>query len=175
MARVAGVDIPDNKRINIALTYILGIGNGVALDILDKVEVAGDVYPKVKDLSEQELNKIREIVEKEYMVARSMKSFLINKYGADFWMGDRLIDYMLYWGKFHFVLKSIIPNYHDTLSFGYTKKELDWCYSNEKRIWKYFLDEEKEGSSILFSSSTEYFYKYIKYEFESNEIPISRH
>ena len=73
MARVAGVDIPDNKRINIALTYILGIGNGVALDILDKVEVAGDVYPKVKDLSEQELNKIREIVEKEYMVEGDLR------------------------------------------------------------------------------------------------------
>jgi len=73
MARVAGVDIPDAKRINIALTYILGIGNTVALDILDKVGVAGDVFPKVKDLSEQELNKIREIVEKEYMVEGDLR------------------------------------------------------------------------------------------------------
>ena len=73
MARVAGVDIPDAKRINVALTYILGIGNTVALDILDKVGVAGDVFPKVKDLSEQELNKIREIVEKEYMVEGDLR------------------------------------------------------------------------------------------------------
>ena len=73
MARVAGVDIPDAKRVNIALTYILGIGNTVALDILDKVGVAGDVFPKVKDLSEQELNKIREIVEKEYMVEGDLR------------------------------------------------------------------------------------------------------
>ena len=132
----------DNSYIGVALEMFLGRDH--------------DFY-KVSWLPEY----LRDEFEQEYMVARSMKSFLINKYGADFWMGDRLIDYMLYWGKFHFILKSIIPNYHDTVSFGYTKKELDWCYSNEKRIWKYFLDEEKEGSSILFSSSTEYFYKYI--------------
>ena len=73
MARVAGVDIPDAKRVNVALTYILGIGNTVAGKILDKVGITGGVFPKVKDLSEEELNKIREIVEKEYIVEGDLR------------------------------------------------------------------------------------------------------
>lgn len=57
MARIKGVDIPDNKRIEIALTYIYGIGRKLALQILKKVEV--DPNKKTKDLTEDELARIR--------------------------------------------------------------------------------------------------------------------
>lgn len=61
MARVAGVDIPDNKRAEISLTYILGIGKSSAQKILDKVGISRDI--KMKELTEDQLDKIREELE----------------------------------------------------------------------------------------------------------------
>ena len=58
MARIKGVDIPDNKRVEIALTYIYGIGRKLALTILDKVNI--DPTTKTKDLSSDDLLKIRD-------------------------------------------------------------------------------------------------------------------
>jgi small subunit ribosomal protein S13 len=61
MARVAGVDLPPNKRAQIGLTYIYGIGKSRATAILN--EAAVNVDAKVRDLSEDELNKIRAIID----------------------------------------------------------------------------------------------------------------
>jgi small subunit ribosomal protein S13 len=63
MARIAGVDLPRNKHVNIALTYIYGIGNPRAAKIL----VAANVEPlkKVQDLNEEEVNRIRQVIENE--------------------------------------------------------------------------------------------------------------
>jgi small subunit ribosomal protein S13 len=61
MARIAGVNIPDNKRVEIALTYIYGIGRSRSVHILNQAGV--DQTKKVKDLSEDEASKIRQIVQ----------------------------------------------------------------------------------------------------------------
>jgi small subunit ribosomal protein S13 len=61
MARVAGVDLPPNKRAQIGLTYIYGIGKSRATAILN--EAAVNVDSKIRDLSEDELNKIRAIID----------------------------------------------------------------------------------------------------------------
>jgi small subunit ribosomal protein S13 len=61
MARIAGVDLPRNKYINIALTYIFGIGNARAAAILAEANV--DANRKVSDLSEEEVNRIRTAIE----------------------------------------------------------------------------------------------------------------
>jgi small subunit ribosomal protein S13 len=61
MARVAGVDLPPNKRAQIGLTYIYGVGKSRATAILD--EAAINVDSKIRDLSEDELNKIRAILD----------------------------------------------------------------------------------------------------------------
>ena len=66
MARIAGVDLPRNKRANIALTYIYGIGNPRAARILDQAKV--DPMKKVQDLGEDEVNRIRQVIEGEGMV-----------------------------------------------------------------------------------------------------------
>lgn len=66
MARVAGVNIPDDKQAAIALTYVYGIGNTTARQILDKAKV--DSQARVKDLTETELGKIREEIDKNYEV-----------------------------------------------------------------------------------------------------------
>ena len=63
MARIAGVDLPRNKHANIALTYIYGIGNSRAARILTAANV--DPLKKVQDLAEDEVNRIRQVIEGE--------------------------------------------------------------------------------------------------------------
>ena len=61
MARIAGVDLPQGKRVEIALTYIFGIGRSRSLRLLTKASV--DKAIKVKDLSEDEVRRIRDIIQ----------------------------------------------------------------------------------------------------------------
>ena len=63
MARIAGVDLPRNKHAIIALTYIYGIGNSRSARILDEAKV--DPMKKVQDLGEEEVNRIRQVIEGE--------------------------------------------------------------------------------------------------------------
>lgn len=63
MARIAGVDLPRNKQARIALTYIYGIGNPRALKILTSANV--DPFRKIQDLGEDEVNRIRQVIEDE--------------------------------------------------------------------------------------------------------------
>src|SRR5437867_12193111 len=63
MARIAGVDLPRNKRVNVGLTYIYGIGHSRASRILDSAKV--DPMKKVQDLGEDEVNRIRQVIEAE--------------------------------------------------------------------------------------------------------------
>lgn len=60
MARIAGVDVPDRKNVEIALTYIYGIGRSLSREILEKAGVDGTV--RVKDLSSDEIGKIRDVI-----------------------------------------------------------------------------------------------------------------
>ena len=66
MARIAGVDLPQNKRVEIALTYIHGIGRSRSNRILGKAGVP--ISTKVKDLSEEEVRKIRDVIQDEGQV-----------------------------------------------------------------------------------------------------------
>ncbi len=72
MARVAGVDIPDNKRAEISLTYILGIGRTSAQKILAKASI--DANTKMKDLPEEELDKIRTIIDEEFTIEGNLRT-----------------------------------------------------------------------------------------------------
>ena len=71
MARLAGVDLPNNKRIEIGLTYIYGIGLKSSQKILAQAGVNPDT--RVKDLSEDELGAIRKIIDSEYMVEGDLR------------------------------------------------------------------------------------------------------
>ncbi len=66
MARIAGVDLPRSKRIDIALTYIFGIGRTTAREICAKAEIEGD--SKADVLSDGEVVRLREIIERDYKV-----------------------------------------------------------------------------------------------------------
>ena len=71
MARIAGVDIPNNKRVEIALTYIYGIGRKSANDILAKTGVDPD--KRAKDLTEEEVAKLRDEIEANYNVEGELR------------------------------------------------------------------------------------------------------
>ena len=71
MARIAGVDIPNEKRIEIALTYIYGIGRTTSNKILEKTGINPDT--RAKNLTEAEVAKLREVIEHEYVVEGDLR------------------------------------------------------------------------------------------------------
>jgi small subunit ribosomal protein S13 len=71
MARIAGVDLPKNKRVEISLRYIYGIGPTVSRKILAQVGISADV--RVKDLTDDEVNRIREAIDKGHRVEGDLR------------------------------------------------------------------------------------------------------
>tara|TARA_B100001029_G_C14919567_1_gene371183 strand:- start:321 stop:701 length:381 start_codon:yes stop_codon:yes gene_type:complete len=71
MARISGVNIPTNKKINIALTYIFGIGPKIASDICDEASI--DVSKRVSELNDDELNKIRDLIDQNHSVEGDLR------------------------------------------------------------------------------------------------------
>ena len=91
MARIAGVDIPRNKRVEISLTYIFGIGRSTANKILEKANVYKNI--KVKDLSEEQVGQIRTIVDEFKIEGELRKEIRLNI--------KRLMDIKSYRGLRH--------------------------------------------------------------------------
>ncbi|MEF3691508.1 MAG: 30S ribosomal protein S13 [Candidatus Moraniibacteriota bacterium] len=71
MARIAGVNIPDNKRIEIALTYIFGIGRSNSNDILDKLSIDKNI--RAKDLTSEQVNALKNDIEAGYKIEGELK------------------------------------------------------------------------------------------------------
>jgi small subunit ribosomal protein S13 len=71
MARIAGVNIPSAKRVVIALTYIHGIGNAKAQEIIDKADIGAT--RRVADLTELEVSRLREIIDQDYSVEGDLR------------------------------------------------------------------------------------------------------
>ncbi|AJF07216.1 30S ribosomal protein S13 [Geoalkalibacter subterraneus] len=71
MARIAGIDLPRNKRIEVALTYIYGIGRSKAREILAQAGISSDT--RSDDLAETEVAKIREIIDREFKVEGDLR------------------------------------------------------------------------------------------------------
>jgi len=71
MARIAGVDIPKEKRIEVALTYLYGIGPALSKKIMEQTGVNPDT--RVKDLTDDEVNRIREVIDKGYRVEGDLR------------------------------------------------------------------------------------------------------
>ena len=71
MARIAGVDLPKDKRIEIGLTYVYGIGRTSATKILEETGINPDT--RVKDLTEEEEAKLREIIDEKYLVEGDLR------------------------------------------------------------------------------------------------------
>ena len=71
MARIAGVDLPREKRVEIGLTYIYGIGKTRSLEILKATGINPDT--RIKDLTDDEVNKIREVIDNSYQVEGDLR------------------------------------------------------------------------------------------------------
>jgi small subunit ribosomal protein S13 len=92
MAIISGVNIPDNKRVEISLTRIYGIGRWQAMDVVNKAGVEGN--PRVSNLTETELSRIREIVDREKLVEGDLRREVTSNI-------RRLIDIGTYRGNRH--------------------------------------------------------------------------
>lgn len=92
MARIEGVDLPGNKRIEIGLTYLYGIGRSTARKILSETNI--DLDKKVKDLTDDEVVKIRDVIEKNYQVEGDLRRKLAMSI-------KRLVDIGSYRGMRH--------------------------------------------------------------------------
>ncbi|CAN5468784.1 30S ribosomal protein S13 [soil metagenome] len=72
MARISGIDLPKDKKVEIGLTYIFGIGRSSALEILEKAGI--DASLRIRDLSDADVNKLRQVIEKEYRVEGALRT-----------------------------------------------------------------------------------------------------
>ncbi len=72
MARIAGVDLPKDKRIEVALTYIYGVGRSTAQEILEETAVNPDT--RTHELSDEDLNKLRRVIENRYKVEGALRT-----------------------------------------------------------------------------------------------------
>jgi small subunit ribosomal protein S13 len=92
MARIEGVDLPRNKRIEIALTYIFGIGRSAASKVLSEAEI--DVATRTQDLTESEIARLREVLQRGYTVEGDLRKEVAMNI-------KRLIDLNTYRGMRH--------------------------------------------------------------------------
>lgn len=92
MARIAGIDLPKNKRTEIGLTYIFGIGRSLSRQILTRAEVSFDT--KVKDLTDEEIAHLRDIIDKNHKVEGDLRREIANNI-------KRLMDIGSYRGLRH--------------------------------------------------------------------------
>lgn len=92
MARIAGVDIPNDKRIDVSLSYIYGIGRKSAQVICERTQIAPET--KTKDLTDAELSRIRELLDREFVVEGDLRREVRQNI-------QRLIEINCYRGKRH--------------------------------------------------------------------------
>ncbi len=92
MARIAGVNVPREKRVEIGLTYVFGIGRTTANQILAKVGISPNTY--VRDLTEEEVGQLREVIERDYIVEGDLRRERANNI-------KRLMDIACYRGLRH--------------------------------------------------------------------------
>ena len=125
MARISGVNIPANKKIQIALTYIFGIGTKFAYDICQQASI--DSTKRVNQLNEEEVNKIRELVESNYSVEGDLR----RKISMDI---KRLTDLGCYRGLRH--RKKLPVRGQRTHTNARTRKGKSLAIAGRKKITK---------------------------------------
>jgi small subunit ribosomal protein S13 len=72
MARISGIDLPRDKKVEIGLTYIYGIGRASAQDIIEKSGI--DASLRIRDLTDADVNKLRQVIEKEFRVEGALRT-----------------------------------------------------------------------------------------------------
>ena len=133
--RIVGVDLPQNKRGEIALTYVFGIGRSSSAKILEKAGVDKDI--KVKDWTDEQAGKIREVISAEYKVEGDLRSEIAMNI-------KRLMDIGCYRGVRH---RNGLPvRGQSTKNNARTRKGKKKTVANKKKATKYSLRYGKENS-----------------------------
>ena len=127
MARISGVDLPREKRVDIGLTYIYGIGRVVARRILEAAGVAPDI--RVKDLSDADINKLRQEIEKTYRVEGALRTEIAMNI-------KRLMDIGSYRGIRH--RRGLPTRGQRTHTNARTKKGPRRAIAGKKKVTKYW-------------------------------------
>ncbi len=78
---------------------------------------------------------------KDYIVPNTLKAIAISSFDKQL-KDKRFLAYMLFEAKVRYFTKKILPELNDTLVFGYTKKQMDWCNESENQIWSFFVDKK---------------------------------
>jgi hypothetical protein len=98
---------------------------------------------------------VRNKMRSEYMVNDAMKAWALSDYSIDE-SSAKMIDFMISQGRTVYFLDKIIPDEPDTIKSGYSAKQLEWCFSNEKKIWSFFVDNK-----LLFSNDPNEMNKFV--------------
>ena len=123
MARISGVNIPTNKRVLVALTYIFGIGPKIASEICSKASI--DLSKRVNQLTDEEVNKIREIIDQKHQVEGDLR----RKVSIDI---KRLTDLGCYRGQRH--RKKLPVRGQRTHTNARTRKGKGVAIANRKKV-----------------------------------------
>jgi hypothetical protein len=92
---------------------------------------------------------------KDFIICDGMKGWALSDYGIDE-STARMIDFMVSQGRLIYFLDKVVPDSPDTIKTGYSSKQLEWCYGNEKKIWSFFIDNK-----LLFSFDPNLMNKYV--------------
>ena len=125
MARISGVNIPTGKKIHIALTYIFGIGSKIANDLCDQASI--DKTKRVNELNDDEINKIREIIDQKHVVEGDLR----RKVSMDI---KRLNDLGCYRGLRH--RKKLPVRGQRTQTNARTRKGKEVAIAGKKKVTK---------------------------------------
>lgn len=145
------------KIIPAAATYISGFNYavvcadsilGIGLDMY--LGSDSKYYPSLQ-IPEYKIRKMR----KEYVVPDAMRGWAQSEWDQDPAQTD-LLSQLIYGGKIQYLLSMLMPDAPDSVLFGYTQKQLEWCQSSEKAIWSFWIDHK-----LLFSSEVNLIGKYV--------------
>ena len=123
---------------------------GVSLDMY-----LGPSYRLYSTLEPPLPNYLRSRMHGDFIVCDAMKGWAQSDYGIDE-SSARMIDFMISQGRLLYYLDKITPDENDTIKIGFTSSQLEWCKSNEKKIWSFFIDNK-----LLFSFDPNLMNKYV--------------
>jgi hypothetical protein len=158
-----------SKMIPRIITMISGFSYSIVNDSTN-LAVSIDMYlgPQYKYYSTIEPvlpSYLRNRMSDSYMVSDAMKGWAMSDYGIDE-TSAKMIDFIISQGRMVYFLEKIVPDAPDTIRTGYTARQLQWCFENEKKIWSFFI-----GNNLLFSADPNLMNKYINDGPTTNGLP----
>lgn len=130
---------------NVSYDTIIGIGLDMYLGANYELYKTSQI-----DFPEFMIKKLR----KEYIAPNAIKALGISMFEHQL-KDKRYLAFMLFEGKVRYLTKQLLPTTHDTLIFGYTQAQMDWCKQNEPQMWAHYIEKK-----MLFSTEVEKFMRY---------------